>query len=98
MALTINERPVVDINPAQLTLMQELKNLKDALVANLNNEGIKDFVTCNRLLSEIQSHVRALDILETVKEGPVMPKTQLPNFGGGLASTLGENAVAKAVA
>lgn len=86
-------RPVIDMNPAQKTLMNMLNDLRNDLVDALKGDGIKDFENCNKLLSEVQSHVRALDILEALKgDTPLVRPAPLPR-----ASMLGERAVESAL-
>lgn len=95
MALTVNNenRPRVDTNAAQTTLMNEVNRIRDQIIEALRSEGLKDFVMQNRLMADLQAHVHALDVLE---------KSRLDKFvvqlnKEGSAAAIGEAAVAKAI-
>lgn len=95
MALTVNHenRPRVDTNAAQNTLMNEVNRIRDQIIECLRSEGLKDFVMQNRLMADLQAHVHALDVLEKSRIDKFV--VQLNKEGS--AAALGEAAVAKAM-
>jgi len=103
------ERPKLDMNPAQRTLMTELLHIKQNITSLLEDDRIKDFELQNRLLNELQSHVRALELLEQLNPSTpsktvnlhelekklVMDEVYHPTTGS--ASTMASHAVAQAL-